>query len=191
MGRRKRESGELTAQEQRFVEEYLLDKKGNATEAARRAGYAETTAQKKAPLWVNRVSAYRVGKSRVYEAINKARMERFEKVQIDAAYLLANAGEVLERCMQRAPVFNAYGKQVKDDNANNLWRFDAAGANKAIENIAKLLGLYKDKEPAGNTNIILTDEKSIAYQAALEVARQIAKSSRGEENDTPAPDDGA
>ncbi len=179
MARRKKEEGELSPQEELFVAEYLKDY--NASAAAIRAGYAESTAKAKAPLWVNRVSSYRVGKGRIYNAINAARMERMERVKIDQDYLLMNAAEILERCMQRSPVVNAFGKQVVDEGGNNLWRFDSAGANKAIENIAKLLGLNKEQPVQQSTNnLIFTDHNSLIYQAVLDTVRDTARAVREE-----------
>lgn len=177
VARRKKEEGELSPQEELFVAEYLKDY--NASAAAIRAGYAESTAKAKAPLWVNRVSSYRVGKGRIYNAINAARMERMERVKIDQDYLLMNAAEILERCMQRSPVVNAFGKQVVDEGGNNLWRFDSAGANKAIENIAKLLGLNKEQPVQQSTNnLIFTDHNSLIYQAVLDTVRDTARAVR-------------
>lgn len=177
MPRRKKEEGELSPQEELFVAEYLKDY--NASAAAIRAGYAESTAKAKAPLWVNRVSSYRVGKGRIYNAINAARMERMERVKIDQDYLLMNAAEILERCMQRSPVVNAFGKQVVDEGGNNLWRFDSAGANKAIENIAKLLGLNKEQPVQQSTNnLIFADSNALIYQAVLDTVRDTARAVR-------------
>lgn len=176
MARRKKEEGELSPQEELFVAEYLKDY--NASAAAIRAGYAESTAKAKAPLWVNRVSSYRVGKGRIYNAINAARMERMERVKIDQDYLLMNAAEILERCMQRSPVVNAFGKQVVDEGGNNLWRFDSVGANKAIENLSKLLGLNKEPVQQSTNNLIFTDHNSLIYQAVLDTVRDTARAVR-------------
>lgn len=165
MARRKKEEGELSPQEELFVAEYLKDY--NASAAAIRTGYAESTAKAKAPLWVNRVSSYRVGKGRIFEAINRIRLERMERVRVDGDYLLMNAAEILERCMQRAPVYNAFGKQVIDEDGNHLWRFDSAGANKAVDNIARLLGLYKEKEGDRNVSVNVVIEGEAAQRKAV------------------------
>lgn len=73
----------LSPKQARFVDEYLIDL--NATQAAIRAGFAKSTAEKKAPLWV--------GKSRescpenmrhVWDAVADAIQARSERTQIKA-----------------------------------------------------------------------------------------------------------
>ncbi|MBY6029990.1 terminase small subunit [Halomonas sp. DP8Y7-1] len=88
-----RRAVELTPRQSRFRDEYLIDL--NATKAALRAGFAKSTAEKKAPLWV--------GKSRescppsmrhVWDAVNEARAERSERTKIDADYVLHRLVEI-------------------------------------------------------------------------------------------------
>lgn len=74
----------LTAKQQRFVEEYLIDLK--ATQAAIRAGYSEKTADK--------IGSQLLGKTRVSEAIAKAKKERAERVLADADYVLKRLVEI-------------------------------------------------------------------------------------------------
>ena len=69
----------LTPKQARFVEEFLVDL--NATQAAIRAGYARSTAEKKAPCWV--------GKSRdlspqpeIWDAVEEAKAKRSERTEI-------------------------------------------------------------------------------------------------------------
>lgn len=80
----------MTAKQALFVEEYLVDL--NATAAAKRAGYADSTAEKQASLWVPGL-----GKSRdacpenyrsVWDAIERAKAERRERVEIEADTVL-------------------------------------------------------------------------------------------------------
>lgn len=68
----------LTAKQQRFVEEYLIDL--NATQAAIRAGYSEKTA--------NEIGAENLTKPSISEAIAKAKKERTDRVLADADYVL-------------------------------------------------------------------------------------------------------
>ncbi len=71
----------LTPKQARFVEEYSVDL--NAAQAAIRAGYARSTAEKKAPCWV--------GKSRdlstqpdIWDAVNAAIEARSERTKVKA-----------------------------------------------------------------------------------------------------------
>ena len=125
----------LTPKQQRFVEEYLVDL--NATQAAIRAGYSARNADK--------IAFQLLGKTRVAEAIAAAKAERSARVAVSADYVLNNLVEVVERCMQRAPVLTMKGEQVVDDEGRNVWRFDAKGANRSLELLGKHLGLFTDK----------------------------------------------
>lgn len=69
----------LTAKQQRFVEEYLVDL--NATQAAIRAGYSQNTAQE--------IGAENLTKPLIRAAIDAAKAERSEETGITAARVLA------------------------------------------------------------------------------------------------------
>lgn len=69
---------DLTAKQQRFVEEYLIDL--NATQAAIRAGYSADTAKS--------IGSENLTKPDVQEAIAQAQSERSERTKIDADWLL-------------------------------------------------------------------------------------------------------
>lgn len=47
----------------------------------------------------------------------------------------------MQRCMQAKPV-TFMGRQVKDEEGNNLWKFDSQGANKALDMLMKHTGGY-------------------------------------------------
>lgn len=64
----------LSAKQQRFVEEYLLD--ANATQAAKRAGYSEKTA--------HRIGAENMQKPAIVKAIEAANEKRSERTQVTA-----------------------------------------------------------------------------------------------------------
>lgn len=86
---------ELNAKEKIFVQEYLIDL--NATQAAIRAGYAATTADKQAPLWIgkNRATCPE-NKRHIWDAVHKAIEERIERTKIDADYVLKTLADWLE-----------------------------------------------------------------------------------------------
>jgi phage terminase small subunit len=64
----------LTARQQRFVDEYLIDL--NATQAAIRSGYSERTADK--------IGSQLLGKTRVKEAVTNAQKLRADRLHIEA-----------------------------------------------------------------------------------------------------------
>jgi phage terminase small subunit len=126
----------LTPKQQRFVEEYLVDL--NATAAARRAGYSERNADKIGPELL--------GKTRVASAIAARQATRSTRVNVKQDYVLTNLTEVVERCMQRAPVMVRHGKewiQATDEDGRDVWRFDAKGAVSALNLLGSHLGLWK------------------------------------------------
>jgi phage terminase small subunit len=125
----------MTPKQECFVQEYLIDL--NATKAAIRAGYSTKTA--------NKIGTQLLGKTGIKSAIDAALVERRKKSEISADYILMSLREVVERCLQRAPVINMKGKQVQDEDGNNLWEFNAPGANKALELLGKHLGMFTDK----------------------------------------------
>lgn len=74
----------LTAKQQRFCEEYLIDL--NATQAAIRAGYSEKTAKE--------IASENLTKPNIAEFIQKALEERSERTKVDADYVLNRLSEI-------------------------------------------------------------------------------------------------
>jgi phage terminase small subunit len=136
----------LTPKQARFVDEYLVDL--NATAAARRAGYSEKTAEVQGPRLLGNV--------RVAAAIQAALQTRSKRTEVTQDYVVANLREVVERCMQRAPVL-AGGEQVvtaaQDGRLATLWCFDGKTAVAALGLLGKHLGMFVEKHehtgPAG------------------------------------------
>jgi phage terminase small subunit len=119
----------------RFVEEYLKDL--NATQAAVRAGYTTRTAKA--------AGCKLLTFSDVKAAVEAAIEERRKKSEVTAEYVLTNLREVVERCLQRAPVVTMKGEQVMDEEGRSVWEFNAPGANKALELLGKHLGMFTEK----------------------------------------------
>jgi phage terminase small subunit len=144
----------LTAKQLRFVEEYLVDL--NAAAAARRAGYSDRAA--------DRQGYENLRKPEIQEAIEAAQAERAGRVEISQNYVIENLTEIVERCMERAPVMVREGRhmvQMKDDEDRDVWRFDSKGAVAALTLLGKHLGMFRDK-PNLNVNVDLdnlTDEQ--------------------------------
>tara|TARA_B100000315_G_C14475025_1_gene540207 strand:- start:441 stop:953 length:513 start_codon:yes stop_codon:yes gene_type:complete len=134
----------LSPKQQCFVDEYSIDL--NATQAAIRAGYSERTARQ--------IASENLAKPNIQEAITTAARERSEKAQIDAEWVLRQAVELHQRCMQEIrPVRNPKtGEQMYDDDGNTVFTFNAAAANRSLEIIGKHveIGCFKDRFEVSN-----------------------------------------
>ena len=123
----------MTEKQRRFVEEYLIDL--NITQAAIRAGYSAKSAA--------RIGVKLVNKSQVQKAIEEAKVKRSKRVGITQDYVLGNLMEIVERCMQRAPVCNIKGEQIQDEQGRDVWQFNGRDANKALDLLGKHLGMFQ------------------------------------------------
>jgi phage terminase small subunit len=143
----------LTDKQQRFVEEYMID--FNATQAAIRAGYSEKTARK--------IGQENLTKPDIQEEIQKRKNKLTEKSEINAQWVLDNFVELSQRCMQKVPVMEKVDGELIPTGE---WKFDSTGANKALENVGKMIGVYIEKTENRNYNenvdlSKLTDEQLI------------------------------
>ena len=125
----------LTAKQQLFVSEYLKDL--NASQAARRAGYSSKVAAE--------IGYENLKKPHIAAAIQEAFTQRIERTKIDADYVLRQAVKVHERCMQAVPVLDKKGCPTGE------YRFDAAGACRALELIGKHVDIQAFKEQHEHT----------------------------------------
>lgn len=131
-------SRKLTAKQARFVDEYLVDL--NATQAAVRAGYSERTARQ--------IGTENLSKPSIAAAILERQEERVERTEIDQDYVVENLREVVERCMQRAPVMVRRGRdmvQAVDEEGRHVWRFNARDAIAALKLLARHTGGFVDR----------------------------------------------
>ena len=119
----------MTAQQARFVEEYLVD--GNGTQAAIRAGYSERSA--------HQIGSRLLEHPRVAAALGERQAEEAERLDLDATQVLAELRAVVERCLQAVPVLDGQGREIGE------WRFDAAGATRALGLIGKQLGMFSNQ----------------------------------------------
>ncbi len=119
----------LTPKQQCFIEEYLIDL--NATAAAIRAGYSPRTARA--------IACENLAKPDIQEAIAEAKRERSEATKIDAEWVLRELVKLHQRVTQeiKPALHPKTRKQVKDEEGNLLFVFNAAAANRALELIGK------------------------------------------------------
>lgn len=129
----------LNLRQMRFVAAYL--KTGNATAAAKLAGYAPKAAQEQ--------GARLLSKAIVRAAIDKASA----KAGTDAAYVLSTIRETVERCKQAEPV------RDKDGEPTGEFRFDAASVLKGCELLGKYHKLFTDKvEHSGSLAVTVSTD---------------------------------
>jgi len=117
----------LSYQERLFVLEYLQDT--NAVQAAIRAGYAESTAHKKAHLWVGKSRRNSI-KPHVWDAVQEAMAKRAEKLRVSSDQVVAHLASVALISLDDERVLSG---QVK-----------VSDKLKALELLGKHLGMFKD-----------------------------------------------
>lgn len=137
----------LTPKQAAFVREYLVDL--NAAAAARRAGFADSVANSRAPEWVGKTrdgcpEDYR----HVWDAVQEAIGKRAEKVEINAQWVLDRAVQIVERTLQEVePVTTMSGKQAHDKKTGRpLYKFDGKVATSALKLVGEHIGIQAFKK---------------------------------------------
>lgn len=150
-----KDADDLTPKEAKFVLEYLID--NNGTQSVIRSGFTDNP--NSAGVYANRL----LRKAKIIKAIEEQMRYRAERTLITADYILTSMKEVAERCLQKKPVmiFDYEEKKMVQEKESYLdeqgklveegvWEFDSAGANKALENLARNQKLLTDKTEVGN-----------------------------------------
>lgn len=140
----------LTAKQQMFVKEYLVDL--NATQAAIRAGYSAKTARQ--------IGDENLSKPDIAAAIQEAMDKRSERTEITADYVLTTIQETIERCKQAKQVLDRKGEPVlvetPDGKEAPAYVFDASAVLKGAELLGKHLKLFTDKmEHSGDLTVVV------------------------------------
>lgn len=115
----------LTPKQERFVQEYLVDL--NATAAAIRAGYKETTAAQQGHNLLR--------KPAIELAVQAARADLAKRTEVTQDYVIKKLKEIVE-------------KEAADCQDSNL---KYSNKIRALELIGKYLGMFAEKGP-GRTN---------------------------------------
>ena len=130
----------LTAKQDRFVAEYLIDL--NATQAAIRAGYSEKTAKQ--------MGTENLAKPAIAAAIAAGQAERAERTEITQDYVLTTIRKTMERCGQAEPVVYQNGDPVMIDTPDGeiapAYKFDASAVLKGAELLGRHLAMFTDKK---------------------------------------------
>lgn len=119
----------LTARQQRFCEEYLVDL--NGTQAAIRAGYTAHCA--------NRTAVKLLSNTDIQATIQAGREAARRRTEVTVDYILRRLRENVERAMQCEQVLDSQGEPTGE------YRYEGNVANKALELLGKHLGMFRDK----------------------------------------------
>ncbi len=126
----------LTPKQARFVAEYLIDL--NASQAAKRAGYSEKTAEQQGHQLLK--------KTLVAAAIAEAQSDRSERTEITQDYVLDSIFTTMERCKQAEAVTDRQGGPVLVETPEGemvpAYTFNAMGVFKGAELLGKHLGMF-------------------------------------------------
>lgn len=154
----------LTAKQERFLEEYLVDL--NGTQAAIRAGYSPRSAR----VIANETLTKPAIRDRLAEVV----AERSADLKLESNYVLRTVLETVERCRQAEPVLDKQGNPVfidADGKIAGAYVFDAKNVLKGCELLGRRLGLFPnnlqvsdpDGRPFGSG---LLDRYELARRAA-------------------------
>ena len=155
----------LTPKQARFVEEYLVDL--NATQAAIRAGYSETTARA--------IGYENLTKPDIQQAIQERQAKRSARVELTQDEVVRDLRELRDICMGRKPV--RVTEVVKNTQMGEvtareveIYALEPTGAGKALDLLGKHLGMFVDRtELSGRDGeaIVISDAERSAKVAGL------------------------
>ena len=150
----------MTEKQKIFIKEYLKD--FNGTRAYKEAYKCdnEDTARKNASRLLT--------KADIQEEIATQADKMLEELDISVAYIIGNIKEVVERCMQKAPVmyYDKEDKEYKQEKVmfkdeetgeireEGVWQFDASNSLKGLELLGKYKSIFKEKvEHSGSVKL--------------------------------------
>lgn len=123
---------ELNGRQTKFCEIYAEEP--NGSRAVRLAGYTGTAANVKASQLLTKPS--------IQAKIAELREDTAIRTRTDIDTVRNKWVQIYERCMQGEAVMK-YDKELGEFVETGMWKFDSAGAAKALENISKLNGHYE------------------------------------------------
>ena len=133
----------MTDQQRLFADQYLI--LNNGTKAAIAAGYSEKSARSQASqlLVLEEIENY----------IEERRKAASEISLVDAAWVQTRFKDISDRCMTAVPVMIHDGEGWVESGE---YKFDSGGANKATENLGKIIGVYEKDNKQKENNATVT-----------------------------------
>lgn len=120
----------LTWKQERFCQEYIID--GNATRAAKTAGYSEDTAKE--------IGYENLTKPYLLARIAELESDRMARTRITQDSVVLGLLENAQRASQAVPVLNSKGGPTGE------YRYEATAVNRAYELIGKAQGMFVDRK---------------------------------------------
>lgn len=184
----------LTAKQQRFIEEYLIDL--NGTQAAIRAGYSENSA--------NEIASENLAKPNIQEAIAAERakisercnitvervlneyakmafsnMANYITIQDDGSAYIDLSGVTRDDAAALAEVVTEEYKDGRGEDARDVKRVKIKLSDKkaALDSISRHLGMFADKidVTSKGESIKTMDDRELAIRAAMLMQEQMGK----------------
>lgn len=163
----------LTMKQEAFASAYV--ETGNASEAYRLAYDASRSTRKSIEQNASKLLRH----AKIAPRIQALQALVAKETVLDLGSVVDSFREVYERSMQHHMVFDSKGKPTGE------FQFNAAGANKAMENIGRLLGFYVERSEHKNLNMsvdlsklsteqldaIITNGRQLRAQLALSEGR--------------------
>lgn len=140
----RKDANGLTDQQRKFCDLYLANGL-NATKAYLEA-YPATKSEKAAGANAARL----IGNDRVSAYLQEQAGKASSSVQLDVEWIISRLMKVTDRCMQAEPVM-VFDPAEKAMVESGEWKFDSAGANKALELLGKYLQLFTEKKEVKHT----------------------------------------
>jgi phage terminase small subunit len=128
-------SEKLTAQQERFCEEYLIDY--NGTEAATRAGYSKKTAASQAWRLLRN--------AKILSRVRELQAEQATRLAMTSDWVLLQLRECVQHSMAKEPVME-WDEEERCLKPSGFWQYDSKGATRALELIGRQLSMFNDKK---------------------------------------------
>lgn len=161
----------MTPMMEAFCLEYVSSGGKNASESARRAGYADSNEDS---IWV--MASRLLRNVKVIRRIAEIREEVGVDSGINIEWALANLVAVIDRSMQREAIVDSEGNTY-------AYKYDSRGVVSAVKLIGEMKGWLEKKEPSKPPEVNLTDEELHASNLAKLAEQENTLSERAKEKE--------
>lgn len=124
---------DLSAKQAKFVRTYLIT--DNATKSAQHAGFSPTNSYFSAGV----AAHVQLKNNKIKSALDWCYRKLEERTKVTPEWIVEKLKEIVERCMQAKPVLNKLGMPTGE------YVFDSGGSNRALELLAKHLGMFVER----------------------------------------------